>query len=1266
MKISRRTLLSLMAAGAARGFQAAVGSRLEIVNRFGHPAFVWPRTLLSYPADNPGLAVLDSDSGNPVPSQLAGGRIHFFCDLPQGAARRFQFVSGPVQGTSKLAEEKRERDTIIVDAGALQVRIPASRTVRPGEAVPGPILQVNRGTGWMGGSRLLSPRLPVQRIDTERLDSGPLFTTCRITYSFGARARYIATVRCVRDYDFIELSEEMRGIAKEDGIFIEQGWTRFHPTHRFSSEWPNFNSDRWTGPEYRWSRIDEPMETPYNGEDPAFQGPSRVEDPAREFLFRLAPYAPGVSWETRPHATFWDERSGDAMAVFIRDAAEWNDGAYSLWASADILQVRFRFTDGVLYWKWPLANGTRSTGIACYDHAKDRETLRSDPKRIPNTYAHYLYSRYGAISLDKVKEWVLSYPGQEKRSPSLFRQGLAKSAADLEKRIWAGPQARIPFGINETGGVELISQRSMYDYVVDGFVRFAGDMAAQQRPRLQALLLLNAYVCAGEEIGPMRAMFGGHPNFMADGKSVLPMTAFLFPEHPAAPGWLDEFEKFLELAGRFYVRPAVQTWEARGGRWTESLATYNWAFWRPVMVGNELAVRIDGRNRIANRWLAAHAEYLAGTLTAPVTIDGREQRIHPPQGAHSGKRPTSLEFWLLGLRMMRYRPMLAEAILWAANPAAPQLERSAEGNAWSFFSDPRDANRGTNPHLESAKFTGYGIVMRAGQGEDEISVFLQQIDIGPNYRWGFAGEGGCGAIYYYAGGKSYSGHLREDAGDRRLEDATFSCNFAVYKDHRYKSIGMNDLERPFYNLEVAQWAELTPRQGPGAYAWPEYESRSLLLVGRDYFVVRDAIEAGAQGRFAWSIGEQDEWPNLHQLSGPNQFPTEASTREGTRQARTVWHEGQGDSVMLVTHKSGVAADRGVRHSPYLVKTSEGTDLVFCGREEVHYDSGGVRFDGRIGVVRQKKDGSLELALFQGTRAGTTNVTLLVDGPDLGVSLVAGKGADCSGKYFGRHGGRVTLEFLEAPPAGSVFFVDGARVRTTVERNRVSAEVPAGEHRWQFTARPPSPMPPAILRTVNRSGASRVFFQKVAGAERYRLELSYDHGTTWAAAGEGPDNWELTGLPNGGKVHVRAIALNGTAESLPGHEYPIYVTDRPPLPPDGLRTEISEGKVRLEWGEVPGTSEYRLYRRRRGTAEFVRVFAGLAYQFSDRPAGGVFEYAVAAVNGNGEGPRSPVVDNDPASWRNWEPSTDLRFKRRSAYVMPPYVDVSLIPPEHYPE
>ncbi len=152
-------------------------------------------------------------------------------------------------------------------------------------------------------------------------------------------------------------------------------------------------------------------------------------------------------------------------------------------------------------------------------------------------------------------------------------------------------------------------------------------------------------------------MLKGHPNFMSDWKYPLMAGAYFFPDHPMAAEWADQFEKFVELAGIFYVRPDVKSWEAKGGRWTESIATYNWAFIEPAMLANELGLLYDGRDRIVSPGQALHADYLSGIVTAPVKLgsDGTPfefapetpllpqngfQRIHPPQGAHGEDVPS--------------------------------------------------------------------------------------------------------------------------------------------------------------------------------------------------------------------------------------------------------------------------------------------------------------------------------------------------------------------------------------------------------------------------------------------------------------------------------------------------------------------------------------------------------------------------------------------------------------------------------------------------
>jgi hypothetical protein len=231
-------------------------------------------------------------------------------------------------------------------------------------------------------------------------------------------------------------------------------------------------------------------------------------------------------------------------------------------------------------------------------------------------------------------------------------------------------------------------------------------------------------------------------------------------------------------------------------------------------------------------------------------------------------------------------------------------------------------------------------------------------------------------------------------------------------------------------------------------------------------------------------------------------------------------------------------------------------------------------------------------------------------------------------------------------------------------------LPAGHHRWQVTAGLPVPNAPVMVRTENRSGGAKVVFSPVAGATRYRVELSRDNGATWNEAGTSSEpGCDLSGLPNGSKVHVRAVALNDQQHSEPADEYPLYVSSEAPLPPDGLKVQTAKDTVKLTWGQVLGVTEYRLYRRVQGTEKYTLVYQGQNREYTDRAAGvipafelpgaranvmyngpayPIYEYALAAVNGNGEGKMGVAVNTDPASWLIWDPKPGERFRRRFNY------------------
>ena len=378
--------------------------------------------------------------------------------------------------------------------------------------------------------------------------------------------------------------------------------------------------------------------------------------------------------------------------------------------------------------------------------------------------------------------------------------------------------------------------RQFYGSWVDALDRLLPGMAPPDRARIISMFLFHCYVAADEEYMPMHNMLSGHPNFLADVKSTPAMGAFLFPKHPEAKVWDELFGKYVELNTHYHTRPDVKSWGAVGGRWTENLGTYVWAYLKPSLRANYLLQNyFQGTNHFANTNNAILGSWLLNSLSAPyngesmafytgashkpdnhywgiVTKDNGPRRVHPPQGAHSARRMPSASLWLLGQELKNYDPLLSENISFISHPYDIEeevLDKSKD--PFCIMYPEKEVDPGTPPDFKSTKFTGYGITLRAAVGtKDELSIHLQQIDAGPNYRWGLAADGGCGNIYFYAAGKSYSHNGKEDSGDRRVQDTDLITNFGVFKDGKFKSVGTNVLSSPMYDLGTGQFAEILP------------------------------------------------------------------------------------------------------------------------------------------------------------------------------------------------------------------------------------------------------------------------------------------------------------------------------------------------------------------------------------------------------------------------------------------------------------------------
>jgi hypothetical protein len=1253
----------------------------EIDDPLDHPFYEWPRSLVGFPvtfespvaADDLGLF----RGGEPVPFQLAeaehgedgleSATVTVATDLPRGASRRFELreVESPPDPEPAAGAVTVDRDgSVVLDAGALRVRLPGSASAPDDPS--GPIAALDRGEGWVGESSFDGAE--VTEVDTAVVAAGPLFATARVRYAFAGGGGYEATVRAVAGREFVGFRESMDD--PPEGAAVEMRWTGFDPTHRHATNHPPTGM---YGDEPGWDRYDwEEIDQRYNSTP---NGLKEGRDPETgEIDYQLGRYEPWGADNTLTVGTFWDEESDDALGVFVDDTGGWDDGDYSIWRSSETLQVRYLY-DGTLRWRWPLAGESRSTGIACYDHARDREsmdeleTLRGraeagefdldyDVELSPRTHTTWLRVKYGALTLDDVAGWDLRYDGEVLDA---FDRGRFDDAEELYEDVMTGGHGQ-SFGLHspqQNAGYGPVDARDWYEKWTDGYARLADDLDPERREQLTAVYLLLANVSAGEEFMPVRSLLSGHPNFHADSRATLGFVASLFPDHPAAATWADAFAAFMRVNGRFHTRPDVPAWRTRGGRWTENVSCYLWSAMRALVRAGHLLRDGGGPNVFATDEYARLAEWVVGSLSAPFegeapageaaydpveTLEkhryGRvyrgegPRRVIPAQGSHAARGTPPREAWLIGQFLRQYRPLTAEHLLWATDPTDSHAEDpETDLTAWNLAFDAYE-DGGTNPRLESASYTGYGHVLRTGVDTPaEVSVHLWQIDHGPNYRWGIAGNGGCGVLHYAAAGEMYTHRGKEDVGDRPAHDTDFCTNTGVWSEDGFYSIGRNVLDGPLYDLDGTVFAEITPREADEESAWPAYQSRSTLLVGTDYLVTYDAVyDEGVPHRFAWFADRDDPFPSIDIVRGGGQ-----RTSVETEETRGVWHDGQGDCLAVVSHRDvsvePVADGAGAR-----VETPDGTDHVFRSQNGVTYDDGDRAFAGEAGVVREGDQ--TELALVRGDRVAGGGVGLEARGVAAAARFETPD--DVTVTTDSRDGGTVRLDGVSG-----VVYVDGEPQGSA--DGDVEVDVGAGSHRVELRDGEPTPPAPAVVRTEDRADGTTLVWTPVAGAQRYRVEVSDDGGETWTAATTVAATEADVDLPRG-KHHLRVVATNDEREGPPADDYPVYIEDETPAHPEGLSLSLGEASVQASWGEVLGVSAYVLYRRR-GDGDWTEQYRGLDTRYEDTvDPGADVEYAVAAENAVGEGGRSLAVDADPDAWHNWDPAPGERFRRNHPYTL----------------
>lgn len=1278
-----------------------------------HPLYWWPETLLSYeivssePITTEQLELIDQKTGKQIPFQLtksaiqgkAANTLHILTDLPSKGKQVFVLRKGEPHHFPALSVKEAD-GYIAVTTHKFSVRIPASQSVVDGK-ISGPVACLSEdGINWFGQSAFAAGT-GVKSLETKQVNSGPLFATFELHYTFSNGAAYTAQLRCIQGYDFIELKEQMEGFKDEERPEWSIHWNKFAPTHRQAPNHPygkpkenakGFNR-------YDWESISQTMLNSHHGINKEVSADGKI--PFQVGLFGNWPAETNVT-----SSLFWDEKSNRSIGIFTQDLSYWDDRQYAIWHDPRDLSVKFFYKDSLLKWSYPLINGNRSTALSFYPHQKDidymdnleslteltqtPDGLRYNVKMAQLSYNSFLQNKHSTLDLNKVKDWCLVYPDSAPIPVSIFDDSKKQSVRDFEQRFLYGSFTNelAISGPCQNSGYGPTASRSFYDMFTSSLNQLLPRMTKDQRDRMIAMFLVHAYIAAGEEYMPMKHILSGHPNFLSDVKSVPAFASYLFPEHPQAKEWADLFEKYIDLNSHYHTRPDVKRWNAIGGRWTENINTYIWGFIRPAIRANYLLHLMDGKKRMANKNMTKIGNYVMNALSAPfdggstdvndmhnwgsVTPENGPARVIPPLGAHAIRRMLPSAYWLLGKEFEHYDPLLSENMRYIARPEYEDAEmKDRAGNTFNCMYPLSTDDSGTPPDLESVKITGYGIVLRSSVGtKDELSVHLGQIDNGPNYRWGIVGDGGCGAVYFYARGKSYSNNGKEDAGDRRLQDTDLVTSFGVFKDGRFKSIGKNELSSPLYDLTVGQYAEITS-SSDRAYSWPEYKGRSIMLVGSDYFLIYDDVYNQNMGsRFSWFTKLDESLPELEVIKGGGADYTYSSkkaeyiTHTG-KESKGIWFDGTGDFLTFVSHKKGYTSQPtsygSVIHSP------EGnSDFIFRNDIPVEVDEADIIFTGTAGLIRNKPD-QQEMVVFHGSRIGNADFEIYPQSTDAGLSAIYKNKENIKGQFYCIDNAQVVFKWNKGMPRFLHFYIDGVKQHISPIGNEMRVTIPAGKHIWNLTKGLPNLPRPVIQYTRNDNNKVEVCIVPVAGTESYRYEYSTDAGKNWTLQKEQPQNKRVFS-PQGkeSKGYIRVSALNKEHTSAPSVIYPMYFTSAKPHYPDGLKLEIMNNRIELSWGKVLGCKDYKLYKKT-GNGPFRLIHSGNDNEYTDNrySAGEYYEYTVSTLNGNGESELCQPVTTNPDSWLNFDPVKGEPFRRTVTLKSSIDNDGNRVP-SYYPE
>ncbi len=363
----------------------------------------------------------------------------------------------------------------------------------------------------------------------------------------------------------------------------------------------------------------------------------------------------------------------------------------------------------------------------------------------------------------------------------------------------------------------------------------------QQRERLRALLVFGAYCHTTETAYPYRVSMGGHPNFIINDKKGLATAPAVFPKHPDAEFWRDEYVAFYETWLKDYIRPGRPDLALREGRFMEGPCNYMPVSMYYIYRCAKLLHQYDGTYLLEHPLFRQWVDWAQRIIVLPPLHNAPLKQVvmSVPTGAHADTNR-----WLVDGSSWKepHNRRLQEMCIFMKQHGNDPL---ADTFLWMLTA----GQQGAQPNLTSSVFADNGVFMRydlGGPNEAFCHLFQRGSTTGSgNYRWGYWMENG--ALYYAAKGKVWSWHGYEDNGD----ETDYRHVSYFHPPGRRGGLGQPASAEDYgilYDFGIAQYYQAAA--GPGGF--PGYESRGLMMLGGDYIAVHDDVANNdIEGVFGW-------------------------------------------------------------------------------------------------------------------------------------------------------------------------------------------------------------------------------------------------------------------------------------------------------------------------------------------------------------------------------------------------------------------------------